>query len=154
VSVDGGLILNPGFEAGTTDWKFSSNVSGNQFRVVSDAGYPCGQMGRVTINASGNNIQLFQTGLPIQKGQSYRLRFDGRADSTRNIGLFIHLHASPNTNLGLAVSKLELRNTWQSYDFTFTATDSTTNARLRLWFAGQSAGSQFWFDNLSLTALP
>jgi hypothetical protein len=149
-TVSGNLIRNPGFEEGTTNWSFYSNASGNTFNTASEAGYGCGAFGRVILKNTGNNIQLFQTQLPIQSGTAYRLRFAARSNSTRNISVYLHLHQTPNTNLGLAVNPVTLTTDWQTFDYTFTATGTTSNARLRLWLSGNAAGSEFYFDDVVL----
>ncbi|MFO7664488.1 MAG: carbohydrate binding domain-containing protein [Chloroflexota bacterium] len=150
---EGNLIRNPGFELNSSDWKFYSNVSGNKNEAVTASDWTCGRFDRVTITRTGSNIQLFQPSLAIQKDQQYTLRFDARADSSRAIKVFLHLNKSPNTNLGLSQTA-KLTTNWQTFEFTFTATGSTTDARLRIWLANQAAGSQFSFDNFSLTAAP
>jgi hypothetical protein len=147
------LVRNPGFEESTADWKFYSNVSGNKNEMVSAAEWSCGRFDRVNITRTGSNIQLFQAGLPVVNNQRYTLRFDARADSKRSIKVFLHLNKTPNTNLGLSQTA-NLTTSWQTFEYTFTATGSTTDARLRLWFANQTAGSRFMFDNFSLSAAP
>jgi hypothetical protein len=147
------LVRNPGFDGGTTDWKFYSDVSGNRFAVTSESSWGCGNFGQVTINNKGSNVQLHQTNLAIEQGKTYALRFSARADTNRSIKVFMHLNKTPNTNLGLSQT-VYLTNSWQTYDYTFTATGTTTDARLRLWFSNQPAGSQMVFDNFSLTTAP
>jgi hypothetical protein len=148
--VTGNLIRNPGFEEGTTNWSFYSNVSGNTFNTASETGHACGNFGRVVLKNTGNNIQLFQTQLAIQSGTAYRLRFAARSNSPRNISVYLHLHQTPNTNLGLAVNPVSLTTDWQIFEYPFVATGTTTNARLRFWLSGSSAGSEFYFDDVIL----
>jgi endo-beta-N-acetylglucosaminidase D len=137
----------------TADWKFYSDASGNKNELLTAADWSCGRFDQVTINSTGSNIQLFQPGLPVVSNQRYTLRFNARADSSRTIKMFLHLNKTPNTNLGLN-QVVNLTSNWQAFEFTFTATGSTTDARLRLWFSNQPVGSQFKFDNFSLTATP
>lgn len=152
--VPGDVLRNGDFEGGESGWSFYSNVSGNNFTATSEAGYPCGNTGRVDIGAAGNNVQLFQYNFPVERGTQYRLRFDARADASREIGLYLQLHKSPYTNLGLSVGSVGLTSSWQTFEYVFTATGTTSNARLRLWLSGQPAGSDFRFDNVSLAPLP
>jgi hypothetical protein len=146
----GNLVRNPGFDQGITNWSFYSNASGNTVGTTSESNYNCGDFARVNLNNTGNNIQFFQSGLAIQSGTAYRLRFSARTNGTRNIAVYLHLHKSPYTNLGLAASPVTLTSNWQTFDIPFTATGTTSNARLRFWLSGNSAGSEFDFDNVIL----
>jgi arylsulfatase A-like enzyme len=146
----GNLLRNPGFELNSTDWKFYSDVSGNQFSMSAASDWGCGKFGQVTINKTSSNIQLYQAGFPIEKDKRYMLRFDARADGTRTIKAYIHMNKAPNTNLGLSGVSVPLTTVWKSYEYTFTATATSADARLRLWLAGSSAAGNYWFDNVSL----
>lgn len=148
------LIRNPGFESGPADWKFYSQVSGNAFTTTTEAGYPCGKFGQVALNKTSSNIQLYQSGFAVQKGTRYRLRFEARANGNRNMAVYLQMQNSPYTNLGLAISPVALTTGWQTFDYSFTATGSTSNARLRLWLAGISSGSVVQVDNVALTLIP
>jgi hypothetical protein len=129
-------------------------VTGNAFTATTETDYDCGRYGRVAINNIANNIQLYQVGIALTSEIRYRLRFEARASADRNMALYIQLHNPPYTNLGLAVNPINLTTGWQTYEYTFTATGTTTNARLRLWFANMASGTVLTFDNFSLTVVP
>lgn len=148
------LIRNAGFDAGTTNWQFNSDVSGNSFKAASNGIFACGQFGQVTLNNTGQNIQLFQSGFVIEKGKKYKLRFDAQSTLPRNIDVYIQMHTSPYTNLGLSQKTVSLTEAWKQYEYTFSATNSTSNGRLRVWMAGLAGGTVVNIDNVSLVVLP
>ncbi len=141
----GNLIANPGFEEGKAGWKFANNGSAG-FSVTEDG--PCGQAANVAVSSAGSNTQLYQSGVELETGVQYRLRFDARSASGSDVIVFIHRHQSPYTNYGLNAAGVDLTPSWQSFELTFTAKNVTSaNGRLRIKFTGTD---DFYFDNVSL----
>jgi len=147
-----GVLVNQGFESGTGGWVFYTNGSG-VFRTVAP-GSGSGAAGNVEVSSAGTNIQLYQTGFPLEAGQEYRLTFQAYSNAGRDISVTIQQHSSPFPLFGLADRAFDLTPAWQTYSTTFTASGfpgTVTDTRIRFWFASHAqAGDQYSLDNIVL----
>ena len=107
-----------------------------------------GHAGQVVVSG-GSSWELRQYNLALEPNTAYRLRFEGKADGSRNLSVQLLKHGSPYTNYGLSES-VSLNTGWQttSYEFTTSGFSSPVNdARLR--FRIYAAGV-YPFDNVVL----
>lgn len=107
--------------------------------------------GRVSItNTTGTDwhIQFKQSGLSVENGQAYSIRFFARADrSNRPLTISVMRDNSPWTWYSGTTFQLDIN--WQEYFFTFTAPeDNASNVRVSFSF-GNEAGT-VWFDDFSM----
>lgn len=87
------------------------------------------------------HLQLDHTGLRVEKGRYYTLRFAAAASQPRKFAASLMQQHEPWNNLGL-YRNLHLTSSWQEFSFGFEATE--TDARARLSFTlGGSAGDVF-----------
>ncbi len=147
------IIVNSGFEAGTSPWQFYSNGSA---RFATDVGgVGSAQAGHITIMTPGSNVQVYQVGFPVQANTQYTLTFRAYSNSGHDISVSLHKHSSPYTNFGFDQA-FDLTTSWSSYSVQFTSagfSGSTTDARLRFWIAPyDAAGDEYFFDDVILTA--
>lgn len=96
---------------------------------------------RVEIDRIGEpvpwGVQLRQTRVPIEQGQSYRLSFRARADGRRTMEVNVNLGREPWSWLGLGQS-VTLDSSWQRFDRTFVASGSDSAAWLRFDLGGST----------------
>ncbi len=138
------LLQNGDFEAGQTGW----NCKNCAWSVVSPGYGGSGHAGQVVVSG-GSSWELRQYNLALEPNTAYRLRFEGKADGSRNLSVQLLKHGSPYTNYGLSES-VSLNTGWQttSYEFTTSGFSSPVNdARLRLRIY---ATGVYHFDNVVL----
>jgi predicted GH43/DUF377 family glycosyl hydrolase len=149
------VVLNPGFEAGTAPWTFYTN--GAATLSVVTPGNQSSKAARISISTAGTNVQLAQTGLPLDPNSAYQLSFDAYSTTGHDIALYLHRNTSPYTNYGVNNFVANLTLGWQHYTLVFTTTgfaSQTTDTRLRFWLAPYDApGDQYYLDNVSITKL-
>jgi len=147
-----GVLVNQGFESGTGNWVFHTNASG-VFRTIAP-GSGSSTAGNVEISSAGTNVQLYQTGFPLEAGQQYRLTFQAYSNSGRDFSATIQQHSLPSTGLGLTDRIFDITPSWQTHSTTFIAsgfTGTATDTRIRFWFAPYAqAGDQYYLDNVVL----
>lgn len=146
------LLANPGFEAGTTPWKFYTNGQGS-FRAVSP-GHGSAKAGRVSITSKGANTQLYQAGISLEPNTVYRLTFAAYSSGGRDLKVSLLKHASPYTDYGLSRRKVDLGTGWAWHTISFTTRNfnvPVTDARLMFWLADTALpGDQFFIDDVVL----
>ena len=138
------ILQNGDFEAGQTGW----NCKNCAWSVVSPGYGGSGHAGQVVVSG-GSSWELRQYNLALEPNTAYRLRFEGKADGSRNLSVQLLKHGSPYTNYGLSES-VSLNTGWQttSYEFTTSGFSSPVNdARLRLRIY---ATGVYHFDNVVL----
>ncbi len=138
------ILQNGDFEAGQTGW----NCKNCAWSVVSPGYVGSGHAGQVVVSG-GSSWELRQYNLALEPNTAYRLRFEGKADGSRNLSVQLLKHGSPYTNYGLSES-VSLNTGWQttSYEFTTSGFSSPVNdARLRLRIY---ATGVYHFDNVVL----
>lgn len=149
----GNVIVNPGFESGTTNWKFVTNQKGS-FTVTTQNPFRCDRSAQVAIKVAGTNVQLYQSGLPLQPNTAYRLTFAGRSTTGRDVHILLTKQKSPSTNYGIENVTLDLTTEWQTFTVDFTTKNFSlpvTDGRLRFSLSQTDApGESFYFDDVSL----
>lgn len=73
--------------------------------------------------------RLYQTGLSLEKGKPYCLKFRVRSDSPMNIVARLHQDHAPYADAGLKVT-VKSDFEWKEYKYNFTATVSDKNVKL------------------------
>ncbi len=92
-------------------------------------------------DATDWHLQLDHTGLRVEKGRYYTLRFAAAASRPRKFAASVMQHHEPWHNLGLHRS-VHLTTNWQEFSFGFEAVETDAKARLSLTLGG-SAGDVF-----------
>jgi RHS repeat-associated protein len=148
------VLANWDFENGTSPWGWYTNGSG-QFSTGTPT-YHGSSAAIVSITSTGNNMQLYQTGLHLKGETTYRLVFNAYATAGRDMRVYVHKDTVGYDNFGLAET-VDLGTGWQrwSRDFTTTnITDSTTHGEVRFWFVNNAeAGDVYHIDSVSLYAV-
>jgi predicted GH43/DUF377 family glycosyl hydrolase len=149
------VIANPGFENGPAPWSFYTNGAGT-FAVVTPGSQSL-KAARINITTAGTNVQLSQTGFPLDPHAAYQLSFDAYSSTGHDIAVYLHRNTSPYTNYGVSNFVANLTPGWQHYTLVFTTTgfaSQTTDSRLRFWLSPYDAsGDQYFVDNVSIARL-
>lgn len=95
------LLLNSGFENGTNEWRFNTN--GAATFTVESPGFSSSKAGVVKIQQVGTT-QLYQSGLRIESGKTYTLRFTAKANRNRGIRVDLLQHVDSFTNYVVSAS--------------------------------------------------
>jgi len=77
---------------------FSAAPNGISFSSV--PGGPSGAFAKVHINATSNNMQVYQTYFPLTAGKRYRLGFDAYSPTSRQVFVTVHKHNAPYGSYG------------------------------------------------------
>lgn len=145
------LIQNPGFESGTSSWRFYTSGTGT-FNITS-LGVEGASAARLTLNSGGTNIQLYQTGMILEPKTRYRLSFSAYSTTGHDIIVRLFKHGSPYTSYAPNF-KAYLGTSWQTFTTEFTSTGSTAtvnDGRLMFWFAPfATAGEVYSIDDVHL----
>ena len=98
-----------------------------------------------------DKIQLNRPLLKVRQDHPYRVNFQARADSPKNIIVGFAKAHEPWTNLGL-YQKIALTSKWQSFQKDFTATADDDNARIHFDVGGSDISVEL--SSVSLRSLP
>ncbi len=156
LGVPANILVNPGFEQGTTPWQFYSNGSAT-FSTVAVPGASGTKSGRISINTQGTNVQLYQAGLVLEPRTTYRFSFRAYSNSGHNLSVYLHKHTPPYTAYGLSGKVFNITTAWQQFSVDFVTsgfTNPVTDGRLRFWLAPyDAAGDKFSIDDAVLQKL-
>jgi hypothetical protein len=87
------------------------------------------------------HVQFKGTGLRLEKGRFYTVRFLARADREKSVGIAVGQERSPWANLGLAESA-RLGTSWKPFRFGFVASAGEDDARLSLSLGSDTAAAE------------
>ncbi|VVB55516.1 Periplasmic copper-binding protein (NosD) [uncultured archaeon] len=145
------LILNPGFESGTSPWIFYTDGTGKF--TAGSPGYEGSKSANIVVYTGGTNIQLYQKGISLEPKTRYRLSFAAYSRTGHDLKVLLIKHVSPFTHYGLD-QKFNLSASWQEFSTEFTTTGFTgsiNNGRLMFYLAPfAKAGDKYYIDNVRL----
>lgn len=136
-------IFNGKFDQGKSAWTL--NVwDGEATGTIDNEEY---KIDVSSIGTENYQIQLIQSGLILEKDQSYKLTFDARATASRSIEVNVEQHEDPWASYLESVQNFDLTTTKSTYSFVFTMNAATDqNSRLSFNFGG-ATGTVF-LDNV------
>lgn len=136
-------IFNGKFDQGKSAWTL--NVwDGEATGTIDNEEY---KIDVSSIGTENYQIQLIQSGLILEKDQSYKLTFDARATASRSIEVNVEQHEDPWASYLESVQNFDLTTTKNTYSFVFTMNAATDqNGRLSFNFGG-ATGTVF-LDNV------
>lgn len=136
-------IFNGKFDQGKSAWTL--NVwDGEATGTIDNEEY---KIDVSSIGTENYQIQLIQSGLILEKDQSYKLTFDARATASRSIEVNVEQHEDPWASYLESVQNFDLTTTKSTYSFVFTMNAATDqNGRLSFNFGG-ATGTVF-LDNV------
>ncbi|MCL6605162.1 MAG: carbohydrate binding domain-containing protein [Paenibacillus sp.] len=130
---DGNQIYNGDFTGNTMngvpeDWQFLLNGTGEGAVSVVEDTYK-DMVAKVVVNQAGTqnySLQLTQMPLLLEKGKSYKVTFDAKADGARSFMTKLTQFGGSWTAYS-GEKNYQLSNEWQSYEYSFTMNKATDN---------------------------
>ncbi|CAG1001530.1 hypothetical protein METP3_03352 [Methanosarcinales archaeon] len=141
------LIANSMFESDTSLWSFYTTGRGS-FTVESPDNEVT-KSGKIVLENSASNIQLYQEDISLEPNTLYRLSFDAYSNAGDDISVRLFKHDPPYTNYGLDLTA-DLSTNWQTFTTEFTTAgfiDTVNDARLMFWFAPFAAAGDTYYIN-------
>ncbi|MBN1309322.1 MAG: carbohydrate binding domain-containing protein [Chitinispirillaceae bacterium] len=149
------LVKNGDFSSTTlTNWAFSRKDSANVSGVITSGVYV---VTRATDAAEDDtntwNVQFSHTGISLEKGKSYTVSFQAKADSSFEMEVNVGMNRDPWSSYS-GYQKYTVKNTWDTLSFEFTMTDTSDNAARLVFDMGRmrTAGT-ISLDNISMKAV-
>ena len=146
------VLLNPGFESGTVNWRLITNGSG--VFATSAPAQQCTSAARLQISRAGNNVQFYQNSVALEPNTLYRLSFAAFSNTGHDVDIYLHKHNGSHVNYGLKGTVVNLTTGWRTYSVEFMTegfNNPVTDGRLRFWMAPyDAAGDVYWIDNVQL----
>jgi hypothetical protein len=147
------VLTNGHFASGTSSWTFYTNGSGS-FSVGSDG--ERAHVANLHFTTVGNNMQLYQSGIPLESGETYRLSFEAKSSTGHDVHVYLQKHVTPYTAYGLD-QEFNIGTTWGTHQVEFVAQNfsgTVNDGRLYFWFVGYAAaGDDYYLDTISLVQL-
>jgi len=136
-------IFNGKFDQGKSAWTL--NVwDGEATGTIDNEEY---KIDVSSIGTENYQIQLIQSGLILEKDQSYKLTFDARATANRSIEINVEQHEDPWASYLESVQNFDLTTTKNTYSFVFTM-NAATDQNGRLSFNLGGATGTVFLDNV------
>ena len=146
--VEGGLIVNPGFETGMTPWILEivppADASLSRDEVLPGAGTAAARVDIATDTDSRSGISLVQPGVALRAGQTYTIRLLVRASAARDVRIRL---AAANGDAYVA-RIAAVGTTWSQIAFTFDVLVDDPQAQLAIDL-GRSAATT-WIDAVAV----
>jgi poly(3-hydroxybutyrate) depolymerase len=138
-------VYNGAFGKGSSGWAFNA-WSGRGSGSVVNGEYKV-QVDSASEQASG--IQLVQNGIILQKGKTYRVKFDAYATSPRKLQANVEQDTSPWASYLPALKEFDLGTSKTTYSYVFTMT-APTDSNSRITFNAGAATGALFLDNVSI----
>ncbi len=150
---DGQIVSNGGFESGMNAWNFYTNGSGDT-KTVEPGHSGSSSAAQVSINSSGTNTQLFQSGIQLKPDTDYEVSFAAYSNTGNNLRVSLNKHSSPYTNYGLNREWVDVTEGWAVHTLKFTTkgfNSNTSDGRLSFWFADDArSGDRYCIDTVRI----
>lgn len=148
------IILNPGFEDGTTSWTFFTDGAG-AFTADTVAPYSGSKYAKIVTTTVGTNTQLYQLNVPVVANTPYRLTFAAYSSAGRDMLVKLIKNLTPFTDYGLGLYVPAMGTGWSYFTKDFTTNASASNdARFVFIFNGYASnGDVYHIDEIKLEKL-
>ena len=149
--VNGNYITNGDFSVAESlsdddAWKFMTAQGGEATASISDNTMKINTIDAGSVDYS---VQLVQTGLPFEKGATYEISFDAKADEERATNVAVK---APDLNYATYWSEdINLTTEYRNYSFTYKMTESTdANSRLEYNMGAKESTASIYIKNVSI----
>lgn len=146
-TADGNRVLNGDFSSDTTEWKLHVWDGAAKGNVVN------GEY-KITIDSTGTNshdIQLVQSGIYIENGKTYEIKFDAFAASDRSLEVNVEMADDPWTSYLPQLQYFDLTSSKKTFSFRFTM-EHPDDINGRLGFNVARTNTTVTIDNVSVKA--
>ncbi len=148
------MLANGGFGDGISKWVLEQSGSAKGIAEAvpeGPEGKPSLRLKVVAVEDHAWHLQIYQTGMQIEKGQKYEMTFWARAERSGVITAEVTQNHEPwehETNV-----KLPVTSEWTLLHFTFKGPWTDDNVRICFTDLGTVVGQTYWFANCSLKAV-
>ncbi len=148
------LLSNGTFSSGVlSPWLYNPQPgvtgSGTVDIGAGPGGINAAKINVVVPGTAGWYVQFNHGGLNVTAGVPYTITFYAKADTARTVSVSLGMNHTPWSNLGFTAN-INLTSSWQLFAFTFTPSQSDTNARINFGEMGLAANATYWFTDISL----
>ncbi len=143
----GGELLSRGLRG----WTFQQSEEGKGRKELVNAGPNGKDALRVTTTSVGReswHVQIFYPNLSVQKEAFYRVEMWLRASQERDVSVGMKMDHSPWENLDSSRS-IDVGTDWTKYEFSFSPSQTDSDARLDISDLGDELGS-LWVSDVSM----
>ncbi len=148
-SVANNMVLNPGFESGTSPWQLQKrgSAAGSLTTTTSDKveGAAAGQVNVTAASSQVYDAELAQYGKALTAGQTYTFTFKAKASGSKSIDAVVQNASSPYTDY--LRKTITLNTSWQTYTYTFTAPQTVSSGMVAFQLA--RATGTYWVDDVA-----
>ncbi len=147
---EGEMLVNGSFADGTNHWVLEESGATGRAEHVKEG--PDGQDAlRVSVLTVGDHtwrLQMYQTGMHVEKGRAYDLTFWAKSDRAGSITANCMQNHEPWDHHTQA--KFMVSTEWQPLHFPFVAAWDDDNVRVSFTDLATTPGQVWWFANCSL----
>ncbi|MFN3689654.1 MAG: carbohydrate binding domain-containing protein, partial [Fimbriimonadales bacterium] len=147
------MFQNPRFTRGLERWVLEQHGEAQATGSVQPGGPNGSHIAHIQItqpSPTAWHVQFNQTGLRLEAGRLYTLRFYARATQKRSLSVNIGQAYAPWEQLGFE-RQFEVDTEWREYQFSFVMPVAERNARLNFYRLGEQTG-EILFADVSLTS--
>ena len=146
------LLSNGDFSAGLKKWTIEETGAKGKAEVVPEAPGKRSalRLKVVKVGTQSWNLQAYQGGIRIKKGQAYTLKLWAKSDRPVTITVNCMQNHAPWEHHG-AATEVALTPKWQLVTFPFVGPWNDDNARVTFTNLGTVTGQTYWFAGVSLT---
>ena len=144
------MLINGSFAEGTNRWVLEESGATGLAEHVKEGpeGRDALRVTVLTIGDHGWRLQMFQTGMHVEKGRAYDLTFWAKSDRAGIISANCMQNHEPWDHHTQA--KFPVSTGWQLMRFPFVAAWDDDNVRISFTDLGTAPGQVWWFANCSL----
>ncbi len=145
------ILANSELSAGTDHWAVEAPKPAVAVMEIADGPTPGTKALHARLIQPGKEVwhfQVHQTGLDMEEGKQYTIRFEARADHDREIDVYTGMDIAPWGRVGLS-RRVRLSSAWRKYEFTFYA-NGTVKQHTRISFNLQSVVGDVWIAGMEM----
>jgi hypothetical protein len=148
------MLINGSFADGNAHWVVEESGATGQAECVKEG--PDGKAAlRLRVLTIGDNtwrLQIYQTGMRVEKGKTYVMTFWAKSDCDGNITVNCMRNHEPWDHH--TQEKMPVSTEWKQMRFTFVAPWDDNNVRISFTDLGTEPGQIYWFADCSLVPAP
>lgn len=155
------LLINPSFDLNASGWQFyvattKAQATGARDTTNYESAPASYKVNCVNKGTDKSHIQLFTSGLNIEKDKIYVLQFVAKASTAFDIpSIELMKKTSPWTGYASPASNISISTEWQVFSYTFKSNTTDIDGRIT-FFLGNSLpnGAQLYLDSMSFKEYP
>jgi hypothetical protein len=144
------MLVNGNFAAGMTNWVVMESGSTGKAEIVAEGpdGKPALRLKVLTVGDQPWRLQVYQTGMRVEKGKAYVLTFWTKSDRAGSIMVNCMQNHAPWDHQ--TQKQMPVSTDWQPLRYTFVAPWDDDKVRISFTDLGTVPDQIYWFANCSL----